>query len=1147
MASQNEYSMMFQLAASLDGSYSKTFATAQSALTGTQIEIQSLQKTQADIAAYTKQQAAIQTTTEKLKMLQAQHDNIQAELAQTDNASSALQNRLLSKQLQVERTTSALQQQSAQLDATSARLQEAGVDTQNLTAEQARLQTEVSTLRQTQVNATQSMQSFGTTGVNAITQVQQALMAAGIVTAMKSIATATYEASVSFESGMTGVDKTTNLTAQELAELTEQVKTLATDIPVTVEELTAIGETAGQLGIAKDGLLDFTETMAMLATATTMTADEGATLLAQYANVTGMAQDAYDNLGATVVALGNNFATTEQKIMDMAQGISSTGALTSMSEADMLGISAAVSSLGIEAEMGGTAVSKLITELMLATETGEGLAGFAEIANMTADEFTQKWGEDAAGALTAFISGLSDAERLGGSAVQVLQEMDITETRMRNTVLSLSNAGDVLGNALTTANTAWAENSALVQEAEKRYATTESQQILLENSFNNLKIAVGDNFTPALRDLYAAGADVLGNMTDFVELNPALVKGTATFAGVLGSVYVGLVAYTQAAKLVASANALMTASIPGAGVILGVTAAVGALAAGVIALEEAARENGIPSMQEITQAVDDMQEAMEQSKSTYADTATETQATAQVAQHYIDKLKELEAAGLDADDNAKSYHNTLTLLTQTVPELASNIDLETDTIHGGTAALEANTAAWEENTKAKAYQEQLEAVQTAYADVILEAQLNEIGLTKAQEREAVAAQKQVAIQNQLQEAYAKATAESKAFNQSTGELTDATAFLGEDYTALERELAQTNQEVMYAQEEQARYTQAITEGQAAADNAEDEIVLMTEAVEALTGATQDGADATQGAAAQQSMLETVIYNTLQTAELLTVAYQEVYDAASESIGGQYALWDVAEDAIATSVQSINDALASQADYWQAYDDNLTLLTGRTADIEGLRDMLGTFADGSADSVNAIAGMATASDSELTQMVESWKTVQQSQVDAADGIADLVTDFSTQMDALGENLAADIEAMDFSEASAMAAQATMESYIVAIGEMEGEVASAFARIAQVGTIALANGWTTEPTNTLSPSSPAVQAVTNWTSTDTLVTQTSTPVATTPSINFAPVYNISGADNTDAFSTIMRENAAEMRDFVVSTVAQVNDDATRRAYQ
>lgn len=187
-------------------------------------------------------------------------------------------------------------------------------------------------------------------------------------------------------------------------------------------------------------------------------------------------------------------------------------------------------------------------------------------------------------------------------------------------------------------------------------------------------------------------------------------------------------------------------------------------------------------------------------------------------------------------------------------------------------------------------------------------------------------------------------------------------------------------------------------------------------------------------------------------------YNEAYSAAYESISGQYQLWDEAAKVVATSAGNINSALESQITYWQDYNANLQSLTDRSTDIEGLSDMIASFADGSSDSVNAIAGMAGATDEQLATMVANWKTLQQEQQNAAGSVADLKTDFTATMDELQTALAEDIEAMDFGDEAKASAQATIQGFIDGATSMLPQVTAAYTRIANAAKAALSTSGT-----------------------------------------------------------------------------------------
>lgn len=1051
MASRKEYEMLFQLNAQLGGSYNKTFKAAQDELAAMQKEIQSLSKTQSDITAYQKQQTAVENTRKRLELLQQQYDNIQKEIQQTGEFSADLQNKLLAKQQQIEKTTSSLNRQTEKLDEMGDALKEAGVDMDDLGQSSAQLTNRIDALKKEQEEVAEGAQTFGNKASQAFSTVHEAIVAAGIATALKEV----YEyfadcaqASMDFESAMTGVAKTTDLTDDELSAMSDAIKEMSTEIPATTEELAAIAESAGQLGIHKESLLDFTEIMAMLGTSTNMTADEAATSLSRLANITGMSQEDFDRLGATIVDLGNNLATTEKEIVDMSMRIAGAGAQVGMTEAEIMSFSDALSSVGIEAEAGGSAFSTLISNMSLAVQQGgDGLEQFADVAGMSASEFAAAFEEDAAGAIIQFIQGLGNMESEGRSAIAVLDDMGLSDIRMRDALLRAAGASDVFTNALQIGSNAWDENTALVNEATKRYATTQSQLTMMQNAYKNLKVAIGDAYTPALQKAYSVGTQVLNAVSQFVKQNPALVNAITAFVGVLGLVVAALAAYTVGAKVAAAASAMLTAAIPGVNIIMGVAAAVAGVTAAIAALATAAANDAVPSVDELTQAAQGMREAMDEANATYDDTVSSTLAAAGVADTYIAKLEEMEAAGVRTEEEHRQYHNTLALLCQVVPDLANYIDLETDTIEGGTAALRANTEAWKQNAMQQAYQEQLTALYSQYSAVLIEAEENSIGLTKAQYQQEAANKKYNDTVARMNELWNAAAAEAEAYNQEYYAMTDATNFLTQEYYDLQNSLYDINDEMWAAEQSAKNYQKAIEEDQEAVAAAEAEIALAEEAVQNLTAATQDGGDAATEAAAQEQELQTAITGVKEEINALVTAYTEAYDAALESISGQYQLWDEAAGVVATSAGTINSALESQITYWQDYNANLQTLTERSADIEGLSEMIASFADGSEESVNAIAGMAGATDEQLATMVANWQTLQTEQEAAAGSVADLKTDFTATMDELQAELAADIEAMDLGAEAAESGKATIQGFVSGAEAMLPQVQAAYSRIAQ----------------------------------------------------------------------------------------------------
>jgi len=1055
--------MMFQLNAKLGGSYSKAFKQAVQELESMQKEIQELSKMQADISAFQKQQAAVEATRKRLEMLRQQYDNIQREMEETGNESADMKNKLLAKQLQIDKTSASLEKQTAKLNGMSSALEEAGINTDELAHSSEQLAGEIDALRKKEEAAAEKANTFGVRAETAFNAVHEAIVAAGVAAALKEI----YEyfsdcsqASMDFESAITGVAKTTDLTDSELATMSDSIKALSTEIPATTEEIAAVAEAAGQLGIQKDALLDFTEIMTMLGTATNMTADEAATALARFANITGMATDNYGRLGSVIVDLGNNFATTESEIVAMGTRLASAGKLAGLTEPEIMALAAAMSSVGIEAEAGGTAMTQTLNAIEKAVaKGGDDLAEFARIAGMSSEEFSSAWKTDAMSALTSFIGGLGKLDEQGESTVLVLEDLGLTGIRQSNMLKALGLAADQMTGAVNTANTAWQQNTALTNEANKRYATAQSRLTMMQNAYNNLKVAIGDAYTPALGKSYEMGTKALNSFTEFVQKNPALVNAVTAFAGSIGLVAAALAGYTVIIKIAHAATAAFaTVSTAALGPIFAVTAAVAGAVAVIAALATAAANDAVPSVKELTEASRGMREAMDEAGDAFESTAAKTSATAEIADQYITKLEEMGDYTRLSNEEQEQYRNTLTLLCQLMPELSDLIDVQNGTIQGGTAALRANTQAWKENAEAQAYQEYKNQLAEQYNAVLVEQAENSIGLTKAQLQLEAAQEKLNDTYTRMDELWADAAKQAEEYNKEYYGMADATNFLSQEYYDLQNSIYETNDEIWAAEKSIKNYNKAIEADADAVAEAKQEMDLANEAINRMIAANAANTDVTAETAKQMQEFQSEISGVQQKLNALIEAYNEAYNAAYESVSGQYQLWDEAAKVVATSAGSINSALESQITYWQDYNANLQSLTDRSADIEGLSDMIASFADGSSDSVNAIAGMAGATDEQLATMVANWKTLQQEQQNAAGSVADLKTDFTATMDELQTALAEDIEAMDLGDEAKASAQATIQGFIDGAVGMLPQVTAAYNRVAAAARAALSASGT-----------------------------------------------------------------------------------------
>lgn len=378
------------------------------------------------------------------------------------------------------------------------------------------------------------------------------VMAGGMVLAFG----ASVKAAIDWESAFAGVLKTVDGSPEQLARLEQGLRDMAKELPASHAEIAAVAEAAGQLGIKVDDVESFTRTMVDLGETTNLSAEMAATSLARFMNIMGTSTADVDRLGSTIVALGNNAATTEAEIMDMAMRIAGAGNQIGLAEAEVFGFASTLSSLGIPAEAGGSAVSRVMIEIANQVETsGDKLDQFARVAGMSAAEFSAAFRDDAAGALVAFISGLGNAEAQGTSTLQMLEDLGLKEQRVRDALLRLAGGGELLAEQLGLANKAFAENTELQTEAEKRYNTTAAQLGMLRNQVVDFAIDIGSALLPAVN----AVIDIFGTFAAALAALPAPVQ--TALVGIGGIATVAAVGTAALVKIIPKINAMKTALI----------------------------------------------------------------------------------------------------------------------------------------------------------------------------------------------------------------------------------------------------------------------------------------------------------------------------------------------------------------------------------------------------------------------------------------------------------------------------------------------------------------------------------------------------------------------------------------------------------
>lgn len=327
---------------------------------------------------------------------------------------------------------------------------------------------------------------------------------------------------VSQESAFAGVKKTVNATDAEYRKLEDTVTRLSNSMPFAFEQVAGVMEQAGRFGIDTDNLGKATELFLKLGTAIPdMDPANAAEQLTRLSNILGTGTENMDRLASSIVALGNDFPTTEQAILMMSMRIAGAAEVVGMADSATLGWAAGLSALGVRAEMGGSAISRVFLTINDAVASGgDAMKSFADIAGVSMSEFKKLWEESPDQAVLKFIEGLKRLNDEGKNLNPILKELGLGEIRVRDVLLRASSNPALIAEALKTAKTGFEENIALNREYEKRLDTTAAKWQIVKNNFNNAFAELGKSLLPILVQLMEA-------LTPVIEFVSLLAQGFA--------------------------------------------------------------------------------------------------------------------------------------------------------------------------------------------------------------------------------------------------------------------------------------------------------------------------------------------------------------------------------------------------------------------------------------------------------------------------------------------------------------------------------------------------------------------------------------------------------------------------------------------
>lgn len=884
--------------------------------------------------------------------------------------------------------------------------------------------------------------NFGTQVEKSLGDVQDLLVNAGIAVASKETASAFIDcakAADEYETALAKVSTIADNSEISMSDIKNQISKLSQETGKFVADLSESTYQAISASVKTADAVSFTKDANKLAVAGYTETANAVDTLTTVLNAYGLEANQTSKISDMLLKTQNLGKTT---VDELSQSLGQVIPIASAYKTNMANVSAAYAQLtknGIATANAGTGLKGMLNEL-------------GKTGSKVADTLQDKTGK-------TFAELMSSGKSLGDVIKILSDSVNGNSTDFRNlwsnsraatTALSLFNSG---ANEFNDTLTAMQQSAGLTDEAySKMTNTAEFAEQKFKNSAENLKIAIGENISPALEELYDKGSEVLEWLQEFVEQNPETVQNITVFVTAMGTVIAVVTAATTAVKIFNTVTKSLSGPIGWVTLALSALAGVATFVAAKIGKAKDAEDRLSATSENTRKELKKTQQEYDRACKQYG--RNSVQAT--LLKSKVDKLKtsydqnkksvkelyqEVDNSIKSSKEAIKSYENNM----QTIDdEKESTRNLVTRLSQLGKQSKLTASDQSEMASIIEVLNEKMPSLGLTYDSVAknissstdtIQKALNKEFATKEYDEAKEGLNNLMNISSNLQKdvtdaktesdaAYKKMISAKSKFDAGLKDLEKGTNALDQNknnqVSSLRGNLADRRNEYGKAYK---TYADAVT---ALDENEKKQADAMKRMTEAYAKSNNIAVNASNKL--QQGVTAAAVSVESQMQELAK-SYDKSYNSALTSFQGQYKLWNSVGKISATSTETIKNNLDSQISYWTNYNANIQNVSSRN--IKGIKNLVASMDDGSEDSAKALAGMAGASDTELQQIVDKYKTLTKSQKTTAKSTAELDTNFSKKMANMKKTMQNTINKMDLSKKAKKKATATINAYAEAI--------------------------------------------------------------------------------------------------------------------
>lgn len=869
------------------------------------------------------------------------------------------------------------------------------------------------------------------------------------------------DASAEFEVSLAKLSTIADTNTVSMGTLSDDLLALSNDTGVAVTSLTESAYQAISASVDTANAVDFVATANELAIGGFTSTETAVDVLSTAINAYGLEVSQAGQLSDYLITTQNLGKTS---VDQLAQSVGKVIPLASAYNVEMDNLSTAYAVLtanGIATAEAGTYLKSMLSEL---ANTGSEVA--KTLQNETGMTFSQL--SESGASLGDVLSIIGQSVNNDATAFSNLW----SSTEAGVGALSLLNAGtEKYNNVLSQMQNS---TGAASKAYESMTDTATSAHEKLVNSANNLKIAIGDSLLSAFEGLNRKGSEMLTWITDFVKEHESLVAGLTAGVAVAAILSIAITGVSTAVIVLKTAiNALNISTkalkFTAGGLIsiislvaTGIGVLVGCFASGK---EEVEDYDG--TLEECRTELEQTELALRKAKERYG----ENSAVVKELESNVETLTAQyeKGGGAIGEFQEKISKTNETLKKYKEENEKANEEIEKTTING----LQAVSMFEGLMSKAELTNEDLETLSqyadylndTFNCDIVVDINTGEITgfdpekmvdniLTTAQNNKkqfsfdtlvdtnftgkfTESVENVEDINRRLFNAQREYDEITKGWSEDINNtnmsfehwknVTDRIGDLEDEIPKLRKESEEATKELDDFEEELRKHAKTAGLDEKATDKLVDSYKDAGKNGGEFVSILEKQNEAMDENSRKLAEVETACSSATQQIEELAKSYDDAQKSAFESIESQYNLWDKVDKIATMSVNDFRNSIQSQTEYWSQYNDNLSLLQEKSANIPGLADMLKELDDGSEESAKALAGLAQASDEELSATVSDFEKLQQQEKDTSHTMADVETQFGISCKNITSDMESMVDSLDMSGETAAKASATMNAF------------------------------------------------------------------------------------------------------------------------